>query len=694
MSKPFNKEGSGKKYLKRKVQNRVNCLLASYNHNSQNNCMSLPSALHVNSLQPIAVSQSSACDLNCISNDGINSEILLNTQDTLQLCQPIEPLNYDSSDDISTRISDFSLELAKWAVQENVPLSTLGKLLILLKGDYPGTQLKSLPKDPRSLLRTPTVTDLRQLGTNGCYYYFGIHESLMNLCNKSVKLSSTDMFSIAVNIDGVPLFKSSNESFWPILCMVKSIKVLDKKVFCVGLYKGVGKPEANEFLTDFVNECIHLVNNGLLINSQKYKFRVSMLICDVPAKAYVLYIKSHSAFFSCTKCCLEGDLHKNVLCFLNTNFQQRTDFSFRNRSQSEHHTGKSLIENIPDFNMINNVPIDYMHCILLGVVKRLLCNKRYGWVYGKPPHKLRASDINSISNELLKLKKFIPREFARKPRSLIECKRYKAAEFRLLLLYTGLIVFRKVLPSKIYNNFVCLSIATLILVSKEFSANNIFVDYANDLYKHFILNSIQIYGPDFISHNVHNLLHLSECVKLFGCLDSFSAFPFENFMPQLIKKVRKVAMPLQQVVRRTIEQRQLGPLELNPSNSNRTKFLIKHYSGPLLQNCNSPQYKAMQTNEYFLNVSKVCDRFVELKDGNIVEIKNFATYQASVVIIGLIYKKSESFLKKPCNSSHFGINFISKIDNVQYSFPVTSISKKVMVLPYKNKLVSFPLLHL
>lgn len=71
--------------------------------------------------------------------------------------------------------------------------------------------------------------------------------------------------------------------------------------------------------------------------------------------------------------------------------------------------------------------------------------------------------------------------------------------------------------------------------------------------EHFICPSIKIYDPDFVSHNIHNLLHLSDCVKLYGSLDNFSVFPFENYMQQL-KKVRKSAQSLQQIIRRIIEE--------------------------------------------------------------------------------------------------------------------------------------------
>jgi len=130
-----------------------------------------------------------------------------------------------------------------------------------------------------------------------------------------------------------------------------------------------------------------------------------MLICDSPAKSFALGIKSHTGYFSCTKCDQEGEFFNNVLCFTETeNLRRRTDNSFRTMAQPEHHINRSMLLDIPNFNMIENVPIDYMHNLLLGGMKRLICHKRYGWIHGKPPHKLRFRDINNISENLLRLK--------------------------------------------------------------------------------------------------------------------------------------------------------------------------------------------------------------------------------------------------------------------------------------------------
>ena len=84
-------------------------------------------------------------------------------------------------------------------------------------------------------------------------------------------------------------------------------------------------------------------------------FKIQMLICDTPAKSFVLSVKSHSGYFSCTKCNQEGEMINNIICFIETeNLVKRTNDSFRNKLHPEHHIGETLFINIPSFDIIDN----------------------------------------------------------------------------------------------------------------------------------------------------------------------------------------------------------------------------------------------------------------------------------------------------------------------------------------------------
>lgn len=92
-----------------------------------------------------------------------------------------------------------------------------------------------------------------------------------------------------------------------------------------------------------------------------------------------------------------------------------------------------------------------------------------------------------------------------------------------------------------------IKILTHKLLSQQFN------DYAKQLLFLFVGQCRELYGTDFLSYNVHNLIHLADDVKIFGHLDNFCAFPFENHLQQIKKLIRKHDKPLPQVIRRKIE---------------------------------------------------------------------------------------------------------------------------------------------
>ncbi|KYN05020.1 hypothetical protein ALC62_04089 [Cyphomyrmex costatus] len=542
-----------------------------------------------------------------------------------------------SSSDRKTLEEIFISALAQWAITENINLSSMGKLLEVLRL-LPSLK-NNLPKDPRTLLKTPRSLCVKQL-SSGLYYYFGIESTLNKLVIKHrINIHTNQDVDLAVNIDGLPISKSTNSVFWPILCSIKSMPLLKGKVFLVALFHSHQKPDPHEFLSDFINECIQLSISGIKLDSIYYNFKVSMLICDTPAKSLVLATKGHSGYYSCPKCTIAGDMYNNVICFIETDCTKRTDTSFRNKEQPEHHVGSSSLLNLPNFDTINNVPVDYMHALLLGACKRLLCHNRYGWIFGKPPHKLRARNVEKISQQLSRLKTYVPCEFSRKTRPIEECKRYKATEFRFFLLYSGPLVLKKILPASIYHNFLTLSVASLILISPRHASSETSISYAQELLKCFIR-----YGPDFISHSVHCLIHLSDCVRLFGPLDNSSAFEFENYLQTLKRLIRKHDQPLQQIIRRIYEEQHLfEPKSIVQCSTNSMQLLMPHHQGPLINECTFPQYKKIKTTDYCINIVKKADRFVEMNDGTIVEVHNIACYKNSTVLLGYTYRELGEF---------------------------------------------------
>ncbi|CAH0558945.1 unnamed protein product [Brassicogethes aeneus] len=604
---------------------------------------------------------------------------------------------HDGEDNGSTNILDDVMQeteetagltltekLCTWATEENICQTKLKKLLDILKAETDLEAFKDLPKDPRTLLQTPRKSLVKTLD-NGNFHYFGITNSLNNFlrqCNYVV--SKKDKIELIVNIDGLPLNLSSTSSLWPILIRVDSLEKLKNYVVMVGAFHGYAKPSSsNNYLKEFINECSELTTNGILIQNNNLEFRVKMFVCDVPAKSFILNVKGHTSENGCTKCHEASKRVNYVMCYENIeNLQLRTDAEFRLNLDQNHHVGSTLLMELPKFDLIKDIPLDYMHLVCLGVVKRLICNKTFGWVSGKRPFKLSATQIQQISQHITLIRQFIPVEFShRKCRGLDNCARFNAAEFRLLLLYTGPVVFKNFLKADFYYNFLCLHVAIRILCNVDLSNDPKFVEYARELIKSFVKNSGKIYGPDFVSFNVHGLLHLVNDVERFGTLDNFSAFPFENHMQSIKKMIRKSEKPLQQIINRVSES---VSTRIYLSNEEKISFLHQHTGGPLLDRCCSPQYKCLKIKSLTFKVNEA-DCFAILENNSIIKIINFATLDNEVCALGQAFRRTSPFFNKPCSSEELQIFLINNDLSPLKVYCLSKIKNKMIVLPYVDE---------
>ena len=266
---------------------------------------------------------------------------------------------------------------------------------------------------------------------------------------------------IDTNMDGVPIWKSRQLTFWPILGKVTNANTASKP-FVIGIYCGEGKPEdPNEFMQEFIDEYKKLCINGLKIKDNIFKVRMRGCIMDCPARAMTKNTKGHAGYSACEKCTIYGSRPDNKVVFdkLETCLP-RTDEDFAQMSDPEHHNGRSSFHDIVDyFRAVSGVPYEPMHLIYLGVFKTFFLSLVTGTNYSL---RQGARTCNLISNKLVELTKYIPRDFTRKTRSLIDIKFYKAVEHRLILLYVGIVAFQGLVSQDVYQYFLLLSVGTRI----------------------------------------------------------------------------------------------------------------------------------------------------------------------------------------------------------------------------------------
>lgn len=241
--------------------------------------------------------------------------------------------------------------------------------------------------------------------------------------------------------------------------------------------------------------------------------------------------------------------HKsNTVTFLQTNCPKRNDKDFREKKYGQHHKLDSPLLKL-HIDMIEDFPVsDSLHLIDLGLMKRLLIGWRDG-NFGVYLTKWSASDIEKVNNFLNNCK--MSTEIHRSVRSLDVLKHWKGSEFRSFLYYLSLVILKQVLREEAYTHFMHLFCAITICSNEKYFK---FLRIAEEMLAHFTEQFKRIYGKDYVTSNIHNLSHLVDEVKIFGILQSYNAYEFENKLQHLKRMVRHGKKPLRQIARRIIER--------------------------------------------------------------------------------------------------------------------------------------------
>lgn len=577
--------------------------------------------------------------------------------------------------------NDAKRKLAEWAANRNVSHSALSELLgILLELGL------DLPKDPRTLLSTVKECDVKEMG-QGSYYHFGLTSAIISeLKITSESELTTDTLTVRVNVDGLPLSRSSNMQLWPILGQI--VELPKANVFIIGVYAGPCKPESvNDYMHDFIEDLKVVTRVGVTFNGKHYNVPLpDAFICDTPARAFLKCVKGHGGYSSCERCTQYGIYLDGKVVFPDMDSSLRTDTQFDQMFDEEHHHSKSPLQGL-GIGMVSSFPLDYMHLVCLGIVRKLIAL----WFKGPLQCRVSSSTLSAISDHLKLCRPSLPRSFSRKPRSLTEYSQWKATEFRQFLLYTGPVVLFQRLPRQQYKNFLVLSSAMRILLSPMCRE---FYGYAQKLLRCFVTNFEKIYGTKFLVNNTHSLLHLADDAKKYGPLDSVSCFPFENYLGQLKKMVRRPQNPVQQIVRRVYERQLFAHMsEEMPEN---VKLTQPHEFGPMLTEFplhQYVQYKMFKHKDTMIS-SSIGTNCFEL-EGRVGIVRNIvhSIVTGGTHVVYELFQTGTCFFNYPLDSTSLGVCLLSKLSGQLSSAPVTDFTKPLLLLPLNNMFVALPHLH-
>lgn len=580
-------------------------------------------------------------------------------------------INEDDSESNKVPSRDQNLEtqnfLATWAIRHNTSHVALNELLLFLKNN----NLASVPMDARTLLKTPKFKNIIKVEP-GEYVHIGLQSGLEIFLTQK-NLSPTKIF-LTFHIDGVPLSKSSSSCFWPILCKTNVFK----RIIVIGVYHGYNQPkDFNVFLRPFVDELKQLMHfysfNGKII-----RILVRAFILDTPARSHVLGTKSHAGYSGCCRCIQEGE-YLGRITFQEMGAEKRTNASFRNQSDENYHNRRTILEEL-EIDLVDQFVLDYLHLVLLGVVKKQLKM----WTSGRIESLLPSKYILHINNLITSVMTTQPFDFQRRIQTLSQLHNYKGTEFRAFLLYVGPFVLRNVLPKSKYNHFMLLHTAISFLCKPEGSKE--LIDLARSMLREFVEQMKNLYGSHHLVFNVHCLLHLADDVEKFGHLDSISSFEFESFMGTTLKKhLRKKHQPLSQIFNRIAE---INSIDLKDDYENMDYPLLKKK----IKNLNDPSvacYGELVLEKFRLNDSERDCWF--LTRNNIILKFHHAVRKSDneIFVLASEVKRKTDFFDYPIKSSNLKIFKTNMVEASPQYWNIEIIESKLFCMNNASLFNSF-----
>lgn len=169
----------------------------------------------------------------------ISNSVQLLDQSTL-----VSKLENDATNNLT--ISDkLQLLITQYKVSHNF----CNSLLQVLKSEG-----LDVPKDVRTLMKTPKNHTIVNI-SGGSYIHLGLKHMLLPILsrNNAQKYMTSHILKIGINLDGLPISKSSKSQLWPILISVLNFKELKENVMPIGIFHGFKKSDSiEEFLNPFI----------------------------------------------------------------------------------------------------------------------------------------------------------------------------------------------------------------------------------------------------------------------------------------------------------------------------------------------------------------------------------------------------------------------------------------------------------
>jgi len=210
-----------------------------------------------------------------------------------------------------------------------------------------------------------------------------------------------------------------------------------KNILLSALWVGPSKPPVKQLFEPLMKNMINLTTNGIRMKLPPGEIiihaKLVLAVLDLPAKAAVLCYKQYNGKFGCTVCLHPGQLVSRSRVYKPGNYELRNHESVVSAAIEASRSGTTIngVMRVspltPCLNLVDGVPIDYMHAVLEGVLGRLMTLWFNSHNHREPYY--QGHNVTDIDAQLLC--QHPPNEFSHSPRSIKNhLKFWKASEFQ------------------------------------------------------------------------------------------------------------------------------------------------------------------------------------------------------------------------------------------------------------------------
>ncbi|CAF3796229.1 unnamed protein product, partial [Rotaria sp. Silwood1] len=368
---------------------------------------------------------------------------------------------------------------------------------------------------------TDTIMSSRMLKNidDGRLYKHTIHNEKLD--------NNTKLFTLSLSTDGVQLASNSSKSLWLITMTVNEIDVkhrfLLNNVIIGGINSCSRKPTRNimRLMMEPIVQQLQLLEQGggITVPSNPISARNTKKAGGDIKGNKINYIRVFPTSFKDTPVRLRSsENYKQTVRELESKLLISPNLSTQEQYKlKKGYLGPCSLDRLSYFDMGQGFLSDTLHTVYGGAMKRLLtifferrfCTNEKQWTI--------QSDIDKINKRIQQY--ITPSSTIRLPRHISLYSRYKASEYRaILLIYYR--IFENILPDIYYSHFKQLVFAMHIGENQQITKSKL--EEMHILLQHYVHEFKTLYGMRHIVNNIHSLIHLAEtdCAILYRDIDN------------------------------------------------------------------------------------------------------------------------------------------------------------------------------